>query len=170
MKIIAKKGTAFEQTIKSMCEKMTEGVTGAQDLVAKAAGVKPINVFHLFRWGTISKLVPEFDIHPDDLEKVNPRFLRKKKGCKYVYVPALRYKEGKELDAAFREFAKEHEVTEEPLNEYGIHMVDWKKGISYSIQLAHDTQKDLYMLVCSNSIPEAFDKQKIAKDQFEIEY
>ena len=104
------------------------------------------------------------------LEKVNPRFLRKKKGCKYVYVPALRYKEGKELDAAFREFAKEHEVTEEPLNEYGIHMVDWKKGMSYSIQLAHDTQKDLYMLVCSNSIPEAFDKQKIAKDQFEIEY
>ena len=170
MKLIAKKGTAFEQTVKQMCEKMTEGITGAQEMVEKAAGVRPINIFHIFHWGTISRLVPEFDIQPDDRAKVNDRVLRPKKGCVSVYVPALRYKEGKELDETFRAFAKEHEITEEPLNEYGIHMVDWKKGMSYSIQLAHDTEKDLYILVCSNSIPETFDKKKLAKDQFEIEY
>lgn len=170
MKIIAKKGTAFEQTIKGMCEKMTEGVTGAQELVEKAAGVKPTNIFQLFHWGTISKLVPEFEIHPDNREKVNTIVLRPKKGCVNVYVPAMRYREGRELADTFKAFVKEHEITDEPLNEYGINMVDWKRGVSYSIQLAHDTEKDLYMLVCSNSIPEAFDKQKLAKEQFEIEY
>ena len=61
-------------------------------------------------------------------------------------------------------------MTEEPLNEYGIHMVDWKNGMSYSIQLAHDTENNRYMLVCSDSIPKVFDKKKLAKDQFEIEY
>ena len=46
----------------------------------------------------------------------------------------------------------------------------WKNGISYDIQLAHDMENDRYMLVCSDSIPKAFDKKKLAKDQFEIEY
>ena len=154
MKLIAKKGTAFEQTVKEMCEKMTEGIIGARDMVEKTVGV----------------LVPEFDIHPDDRVKIDPHILRKKKGCESVYVPALRYKEGKDLDTAFREFAKEHEVTEEPLNEYGIHMVDWVNGVSYNIQPVHDMNNDRYMLVCSDSIPKAFDKKKLAKDQFEIEY
>lgn len=39
MKLIAKKGTAFEQTVKEMCEKMTEGIIGARDMVEKAVGV-----------------------------------------------------------------------------------------------------------------------------------
>ena len=156
MKIIAKKGTDFEQTLKTMCEIMTEGIVAAQDMVEKAAGVRPMNIFHIYHWGTISKLVPEFDIHPDDRVKIDPHILRKKKGCESVYVPALRYKEGKELDDAFRVFAKEHEVTDEPLNEFGINMVDWKNGISYNIQLAHDMNNDRYMLVCSDSIPKAF--------------
>ena len=49
-------------------------------------------------------------------------------------------------------------------------MVDWVNGISYNIQLAHDMENDRYMLVCSDSIPKAFDKKKLAKDQFDIEY
>ena len=170
MKLIAKKGTAFEQTVRVMCEKMTEGIIGARDMVEKAVGVRPKDTYHIFHWGVISRLTPEFVFDTGDGERINPKYLRKKKDARDVWVPALRYKEGKELDAAFREFAKEHEVTEEQLNEYGIHMVDWKNGISYDIQLAHDTENDRYMLVCSDSIPKVFDKNKLAKDQFEIEY
>lgn len=170
MKLIAKKGTAFEQTVKEMCEKMTKGIIGAQDMVEKTVGVRPKDTYHMFHWGTISKLVPEFVFEAKDGERINPKYLRKKKGTKDVWVPAARYKEGKQLESDFREFAKAHEVTEEPLNEYGIHMVDWKNGISYNIQLAHDTENDRYILVCSDSIPKCFNKKKLANNQFEIEY
>lgn len=170
MKLIAKKGTAFEQAVKAMCEKMTDGINGALDLTERMTGLRPKNVFHLFHWGTISKLVPEFDIHPDDLGKVDPRYLRKKKGGRNVYVPARRYKEGAVFSEAFCAFAKEHEITDEPLQAFGINMVDWKRGVSYSIVPAHDTERDLYILVCSNSLPEAFDKDRLARDEFDIEY
>lgn len=170
MKIIAKKGTAFEQTVKMMCEKMTEGTVGALDMVANAVGVRPRNVYHIFHWGTISLLVPEFVFNRDDRARIDLHILRKKKGCGCVYVPALRFKEGKELDATFRKFSKEHEVTEEPLNEYGIHMVNWKDGISYRINPVHDTENNRYMLICSDSIPKAFNKNKLKSEQFDIEY
>lgn len=60
MKLITKKGSALEQTVKEMCDKMTTGTNGALDLVEKATGIRPSNVYHIFHWGTISKLVPEF--------------------------------------------------------------------------------------------------------------
>lgn len=170
MKIIAKKGTAFEQTVKTMCEKMTEGIIGARDLVEKTIGVRPKDTYHIYHWGTISKMIPEFVFDAKENSRINSKYLRKKRGTTDVWVPALRYKEGKDLDTAFREFAKKNEVTEEPLNEYGIHMVDWKSGISYNIYPAHNTEDNRYILFCSDSIPKAFDKQKLAKDQFEIEY
>ena len=142
MKIIAKKGTDFEQTLKTMCEIVTEGIVAAQDMVEKMAGGRPINIFQLFHWGIISEPVPEFDFHPDDREKIDSR-------CK---------------------LAEAHTVTDEPLHKYGIHQVDMVKGISYAIKLAHVTDTDRYMLVCSDSLPKAFDKKKLAKDQFDIEY
>lgn len=169
MKIIAKKGTDFEQTLKTMCEIMTEGIVAAQDMVEKMAGGRPINIFHLFHWGIISEPVPEFDFHPDDREKIDSRVLRRKRGTN-VYVPALRFKEGQELHEAFCKLAEAHTVTDEPLHKYGIHQVDMVKGISYAIKLVHVTDTDRYMLVCSDSLPKTFDKKKLAKDQFDIEY
>lgn len=170
MRIIAKEGTAFEQTLKQLCEKMTEGIEKAMELVHAYAGVKPKNIFHLYHWGTLSRLVPEFDIHPDDLDKVNPRVLRKKKGAQFIYVPAKRYKEGQEFNELFRNYAKEHEIEDTPLSKFGINTVNFVKGVSYYCQPAHDTETNRYMLICSASIPEAFDKKKLAKEQFEIEY
>ena len=31
-------------------------------------------------------------------------------------------------------------------------------------------ERKQYFLSCGNSVPEAFDKEKLAKDQFDIEY
>ena len=170
MKLIAKKGTALEQTIKAMCEKKDFAFNGACKIVESAVGVRPKNIYFMFHWGTITKLLPEFVFDAVDGERINPKILRKKKDAKSLWVPALRYKEGKELDTMFRGFAKDYEVTDEPLHEFGIHMVDVKNGVSYNIQPAHDTETDRYMLVCSYELPRAFDKKKLAKDQFEIEY
>lgn len=169
MKLIAKKGSPFEQTLRVMCEKMTEGIIGARDMVEKTVGVRPKDTYHLFHWGIISKLVPVFVFAAEDCERINPKYLRKKKGSRDVWVPSLRFKEGKDFDVAFREFAKKYEVIEAPLNEYGIHMVDWVKGVSYNIQLAHDKENDRYMLICSDSIPKSFDKN-LAEKQFVVEY
>lgn len=169
MKIIAKKGTPLEKTLKGMCDKMKEGSEVAMDLVEKFAGVRPKKIFGLYHWGLISLMIPEFDFHPDDRSKINPQVLRRSRRCEYVYVPALRYKQGLEFKQRFNEIVNKYEITDECLHEYGIHMEDYN-GCSYYIKPHYDVQRGVYYLNCSDSIPKAFDKKKLAKDQFEIEY
>ena len=169
MKIIAKKGSALEQTIKDMYDRMVSAMNGAQDLVEQAAGVRPTTIYHLFHWGIISLLMTDFVISKEDEPRINPHVLRKKKGEKDVWVPAARYKEGAALAAAFDEYAREHKIGEEPLHKFGIHALDNKNGVSYYCQPSHD-KDNRYLLICSDSIPKGFNKKKLAKDQFEVEY
>ena len=169
MKIIAKKGTPLENTIKGMCDKMTEGLQVATDFVEKSAGARPNNIFGLYHWGLISFMLPEFAFHPDDRSKINPQVLRRSWKCENIYVPSLRYKQGKEFKQRYKEIVNKYEITDESLHEYGIHQEDYN-GCSYYIKPHHDVQRDVYYLACSDSIPKAFDKKKLAKDQFEIEY
>lgn len=170
MKIIAKKGTALEQTIKEMCEKMSEGFIRTLDLVEGAVGVRPMNVYNVYHWGTISEMVPEFVFDAHDVENISPNYLRRSKKSKDSWVPALRYKGGRKLYHAFYELAQKYKVTDVPLSKYGINMVDWKNGYSYRIKPFHDLESDRYMLVCSDGTPRAFDKKKLAREMFEIEY
>lgn len=170
MKIIAMKGSALEQTIKDMYDRMASAMNGAQDLVEQAAGVRPTTIYHMFHWGIISLLTADFVISKEDEPKINPHVLRKKKGERDVWVPAARYKEGGALAAVFGEYAREHEIDEEPLHEFGIHAMDNKNDVSYYCQPSHDKDTDRYLLICSDSIPKGFDKKKLAKDQFEVEY
>ena len=170
MEIIAKPGTALEQTIKAMHDKIKKSFDEANDMVEQMTGTRPVSPACIYHWGTIMKFVPEFTFKPEDEDKINKKVLRPMPKVRNSWKPNLRTKEGKEFKAAFSAKAEEWEVTEEPLNEYGIHMVDWVNGISYNIQLAHDMENDRYMLVCSDSIPKVFDKKKLAKDQFDIEY
>ena len=169
MILIAKKGTAFEQTVKKMYDRMVEGIVGGHDLVEKAVGVRPKDTIHVYHWGIILKLIPEFVFDEECGKRINPKYLRKKKGLKDHWVPALKHKEGRELDAAFRKYSKDHIVTDEPLHEFGIYMEDKANGISYSIHLFHDGS-DRYMLICSDRILSAFDKKKLADDQLNIKY
>lgn len=170
MKLIAKKGTAFEQTLKKMYEKITDGRFTARSMVGDIVGVMPMDTYIIFHWGIISKLVPEFVFDEKDSKRINPKYLRKMKGTKDVWVPALRYKEGNQLDNIFREFAKKYEVTDEPLHKYGIHMVDIANGRSYAIRVCYEKTNDRYLLKCSDSIPKAFNKDKLAREQFDVEY
>lgn len=170
MKIIAKKGSALEQTIKDMYDRKVSAMNGAQDLVEKSAGVRPTTIYHLFHWGIISLLTNDFVISKEDESKINPHVLRKKKGEKDVWVPAARYEEGAALATAFYGYALMHEIGEEPLHEFGIHALDNKNGVSYYCQPTYDKDADRYLLICSDSIPKVFNKKKLAKDQFEVEY
>lgn len=170
MRLVAKKGSAFEQTLKEMCETITKGFDGALDLVESAIGVRPKHIYRQFHWGIVSKLVPEFVFDDKDTNRIPPKCLRKFRGSNDVWVPTLRYAQGRKLEETFREFAKQYIVRDEPLNEYGIHMVDEVNRMSYSMCPFYDEERDRYILVCSDSTPKAFDKKKLAEDQFDIEY
>ena len=149
---------------------MAEGAIKAQDLVKNFVGVRPIDVFHEFHWGTISEMLPEFVFNENDSENIDSKQMRRLKGTKRLWVPNLRYKAGRELDEAIRELAKEYKVTDKPLHEYGIRMVVLENCMSYRIKPFHDIKNDRYLLYCADGIPKAFNKKKLARDLFEIEY
>lgn len=170
MYIYAKHGTALEQTIKVMCDKIQTGFKEACDLTEQTVGARPISPACIYHWGTIMKFVPEFTYKPEDEDKIDRKILRPMPKVKNGWKPNLRTKVGNEFNTAFRTKAEEWEVKEDALNEFGIHMVDWKKGQSYYIRPCFDKERSQYLLTCSDSIPQGFDKKKLAKEQFEIEY
>ena len=61
-------------------------------------------------------------------------------------------------------------MTEDALHEFGIHMTDFNRGVFHYIRPIYDSEHNRYFLLCSDSIPQTFDKKKLAKDQFDIEY
>lgn len=170
MKLIAKKGSPFEETLREMCEEISSAIVSAQDLVESYAGVRPKDVYSIYHWGIIFKLSPSFVFDINDTKRINTKCLRRMVGTKDVWIPALRYKDGRQLDDNFSDLAKQYTVREDPLNEYGIHMIDEANRISYSMQPGYDVDTNRYILYCSDSTPKGFDEKKLAKDQFDIEY
>lgn len=170
MQIYAKQGTALEQTIKAMCDKIKKSFDEANDMVEKMAGARPVSPAYLFHWGTIMKFVPEFTFKPEDESKIDTKVLRPIAKVRNGWKPNLRTKAGKDFRIAFYKKAEEWEVTEDALHEFGIHMTDWKKGVSHYIRPMYDSECKQYFLNCSNNVPETFDKEKLARDQFDIEY
>lgn len=170
MQIYAKQGTALEQTIKAMVDKIKQGFDEANDLTERTVGARPISPACIFHWGTIMKFTPEFTFKPEDEEKIDKKVLRPIPKVKNGWKPNLRSKAGNEFRAAFYALAEKYEVTDEPLHEFGIHMVDWKKGVSHYIRPLYDPERKQYFLNCGNDIPETFDKEKLVKEQFDIEY
>ena len=170
MEIYAKQGTALEQTIKAMVDKTKKAFDEALDMTEQATGARPISPACIFHWGTIMKFVPEFTFKPEDEEKIDRKVLRPIPKVRNGWKPNKRTKAGNEFNTAFRTKAEEWEVTEDALHEFGIHMTDFKKGVSHYIRPLYDPERKQYFLNCGNSVPEAFDKEKLAKHQFNIEY
>lgn len=170
MKIIAKPGTALEQTIKAMHDKIKKSFDEANDMVEQITGSRPVSPAGIYHWGTIMKFVPEFTFKPEDEDKIDKKVLRPMPKVRNGWKPNLRTKEGKDFRSAFNAKAEEWEVTEDALHEFGIHMTDFNRGVSHYIRPMYDSERNRYFLLCSDSIPRAFDKKRLAKDQFDIEY
>lgn len=169
MKLIAKQGTAFEQTVRKMYDKITSSIVSARDFVELNTGVRPLDISCIYGWGIISRIRPEFVFDKKDKERINPEYLRRVTGTNN-WVPALRYTKGRGFNSAFEELADKYEVREDPLNEYGIHQIDKECRCTYLIYPTYDSYTNRYVLRCSDSVPNAFDKKKLAKDQFDIYY
>lgn len=170
MQIYAKQGTALEQTIKAMYDKIKESFDEALNMTEQAVGARPISPAFIFHWGSIVKFVPEFTFKPEDEDKIDKKVLRPIPKVKNGWKPNKRTKAGNEFNTAFRTKSEEWEVTDDALHEFGIHMVNWNKGESHYIRPKYDSERQQYYLDCSNGIPEAFNKKKLAIDQFIIEY
>ena len=128
MEIIAKPGTALEQTIKAMHDKIKKNFDEANDMVKQMTGARPVSPAYIYHWGTIIKFVPEFTFKPEDEDKIDKKVLRPMPKVRNGWKPNLRTKEGKEFKAAFSAKAEEWEVTEDALHEFGIHMTDYDRG------------------------------------------
>lgn len=122
MKIIAKPGTALEQTIKAMHDKIKKSFDEANDMVEQMTGARPVSPAGIYHWGTIMRFVPEFTFKTEDEDKIDKKVLRPMPKVRNGWKPNLRTKEGKDFRAAFSAKAEEWEVTEDALHEYGIHV------------------------------------------------
>lgn len=170
MYIVAKQGTPFELCIKEACDKIKSAQEQAIALAEKSVGAKPISLAYIYHWGIIVKFVPEFTFTPEEELKIDKSILRPIPNEKGRWKPNLRTKAGKQFKAEFCKFAKDQQVTEEIFHPFGIHMVNQKKFCSYFIKPIHNSETNRYMLLCNDGIPNAFDKEKISQDQFDIEY
>ena len=93
-------------------------------------------------------------------DKIDKKVLRPMPKVRNGWKPNLRTKEGKEFKADFSAKAEEWEVTENALHEFGIHMADFNRGVSHYIRPMYDSERNRYFLLCSDSIPQTFDKAR----------
>lgn len=170
MKLIAKKGSKFESILREMVDKVQQGVSEVVQLVDDFTGVKPKSVARIFHWGIVFRLVPEFSFKKEDWDKIDPMVLRRADKQSKFFVPALRYRHGQHFQERFKEIAEKYAITQEALNEIGIRLVDYSKGISYYAAPYYNPEKDIYYMVCNDGVPRLFDKSLIHEDEFTISY
>ena len=171
MKLIAKKGSELEQVLKAMWEQMQATMESAKTIIREATGVEPESIGYRWGWGEILTFLPGLTrFKREDWDKVDEKIMRRDKRDDNYFKPALRYKAGQQLEQRFMTEVTDKGIDEKPLNKFGIHQ--YNDRASYWMQPFYDKETNQYMLICSNSAPEAFtgNAKKEGKREFEIQY
>ena len=58
IKLVAKKGSELEQTIKEMAEQMYKNLADGMRIVKEATGVEPESIGYRWAWGDIATFLP----------------------------------------------------------------------------------------------------------------
>lgn len=170
IKLIAKKGSGLEQTLKEMSEQMAKNFADGKRIVKEATGVEPESIGYLWAWGDVARFLPDLvRFKKEDWDKIDEKVMRRCKRDDY-FKPQKRYSAGKHLYERFIEEVSNKCVTDEPLKKHGIHAMFGMQSVW--VQPFHDKEKDRYVLLASDSLPHGFTgKAKNEKErEFTIEY
>lgn len=171
IKLIAKKGSELEQTLKGMAEQMEKNLEDGKRIVKEATGVEPESIGYRWAWGDVATFLPSLvRFKEEDWDKVDEKVMRRDKRDDNFFKPQKRYTEGKRLYERFIEEVSNKCVTDEPLKKHGINTMFERSSVW--VQPFHDKEKGCYMLLASDSLPHGFTgKAKNEKDrEFTIEY
>lgn len=98
IKLIAKKGSALEQTLKEMVEQMKKNLDDGMRIIKEATGVEPESIGYRWAWGEIATFLPTMvRFKREDWDKINPKVMRRDKRDDNYFKPARRYTAGNNL-------------------------------------------------------------------------
>lgn len=171
IKLIAKKGSALEQTLKEMTEQMAKNRDDAVCIIKEATGVEPESIGYRWGWGDVATFLPTLvRFKKEDWEKINPKVMRRDKRDDNYFKPSKRYTAGNQLYEKFIQEVSCQCITDEPLKQHGIHTVFSDRTVW--VQPIHDEEKDAYILLASDSLPHGFTDiaKSVSEREFIIEY
>lgn len=58
IKLVAKKGSALEQTLKAMTEQMDKNLADGKRIIKEATGIEPESIGYRWAWGEIATFLP----------------------------------------------------------------------------------------------------------------
>lgn len=171
IKLIAKKNSKLEQTLKEMVELMDKNRADGKRIVKEATGVEPESIGYRWAWGDIATFLPSLvRFKEEDWDKVDDKVMRRDKRDSNFFKPQKRYTAGKRLYERFIKEVSNLCVTDESLKKHGIHTMYGNHSVW--VQPVHDKEKDCYVLLAGDSLPHGFTGKANSdeKREFTIEY
>lgn len=169
IKIVARKGTALEQTLKEMTEQMQKNLADGIRIVEEATGVKPESIGYRWAWGNIATFRADLvRFKQEDWSKIDAKVMRRDKRDENYFKPALRYNAGRQLNQRFYDEVTSKCIDDRPLVKHGINTMFESRSVW--CQPIYDEKRDRYILLASDSMPHGFNKKKMKETEFDIEY
>lgn len=171
IKLVAKKGSALEQTLKEMTEQMAKNLADGKRIVKEATGVEPEGIGYRWAWGDVATFLPYMvKFKQEDWDKIDDKVMRRDKRDNNYFKPSKRYVAGNRLYNQFIEEVSKKCLTDEPLKKHGIQAMFGMQSVW--VQPFHDEEKGRYVLLAGDSLPHGFTgKAKKEKErEFTIEY
>jgi hypothetical protein len=171
IKLIAKNGSDFEQTLKEMVEQMKKNLDDGMRIIKEATGVEPESIGYRWAWGEIATFLPTMvRFKQEDWDKIDPKVMRRDKRDDNYFKPSRRYTAGNILNEKFFQEVCNHCLSDEPLQKHGIHVMFDSRSVW--VQPFHDEETNRYMLLAGENLPHGFTGKAKSETQreFTIEY
>lgn len=171
IKLVAKKGSALEQTLKAMTEQMDKNLADGKRIIKEATGIEPESIGYRWAWGEIATFLPTaVRFKKEDWDKIDPKVMRRDKRDDNYFKPSKRYSAGNKLNEKFLQEVSRQCLTDAPLIKHGINVAFDSRSVW--VQPFHDEKKNRYMLLAGENLPHGFTGKAKSKAQreFTIEY
>ena len=171
IKLIAKKGSELEHTLKVMTGQMNKNHDDGMRIIKEATGVEPESIGYRWAWGDVATFLPTLvRFKQEDWPKIDEKVMRRDKRDDNYFKPSKRYAAGNRLNERFLEEVTKKCISDEPLKKHGIHAMFESRSVW--IQPIFDEDRGLYVLLASDTLPHGFTgkAKKETEREFTIEY